>query len=73
MELFINSMQTIIIIFSITSIVSALIVLFILYKKLPNAHEKLKLIVPLVIALIIGAVFCLIGMHPPTCEFGRFM
>ena len=66
-------MQLIITIFSIISIISGLIVLFVLYKKLPTAHEKLKLIVPILIGLVIGIVFCLIGMHPPTCEFGRFM
>ena len=66
-------MQTIIIIFSLITIIAFCFIGFVLYKKLPNENEKLKLIVPLVIALIIGAMFCLIGMRPPTCEFGRFM
>ena len=68
-----NKMKTIIIIFSIISIVLALIVLFVLYRKLPSKNEKLKLIIPLIIALIIGAACYLIGVRPPTCEFGRFM
>ena len=66
-------MQTIIIILSIFSIISALVVSFVLYKKLPNTKEKMRLLVPILIALAIGIVFCLLDMRPPTIEFGRFM
>ena len=66
-------MQTIIIIFSILSIISALIVAFVLYKKLRSQNEKLKLIIPVLIALLVGIIFCLFGLRTPTPEFGRFM
>ena len=66
-------MQSIIIIFSVITIISALIVAFVLYKKLPNTKEQMRLLVPILIALAIGIVFCLLDMRPPTIEFGRFM
>ena len=66
-------MQTIIIIFSLITIIAFCFVGFILFKKLPNTKEKMRLLVPILIALAIGIVFCLLGMRPPTIEFGRFM
>ena len=66
-------MQTIIIIFSLITIIAFCFVGFILFKKLPNTKEKMRLLVPILIALTIGIVFCLLGMRPPTIEFGRFM
>ncbi len=66
-------MNPIIITFYVLSFVFACIVGFILYKKLPTKNEKLKLVIPVLIAITIAAICYLIGLQVPRTSFGRFM
>ena len=45
---------------------------FLILKNSPNNKERLKVIIPVVVALSIGAVCYSFGWHAPTGEIGKF-
>ena len=59
--------------FYIFSFIFACIAGIYLYKQLPNKNEKLKLIIPILIALGISMLCYLAGLKTPSISFGRFM
>lgn len=65
-------MQAIIIFFFSISFVIICFVAFILLKNLPNNKERLKVVVPILIAFVIGLICYLSGRYPPSTRFGRF-
>jgi len=66
-------MNTIVIAFYILSFLVSIFVGFILYKNLKTKNERLKLIIPVLIALGIAAVCYLAGLQVPRTSFGRFI
>lgn len=66
-------MNAIVITFYILSFILACIVGFILYKNLKTKNERLKLIIPVLIAIGIAAICYLAGLQVPRTSFGRFM
>ena len=66
-------MKYLLVTFLIISLILVFCLAFFLYKNLPNKNEKLKFTIPILIAFLIGLFCYLIGLHPPTIAFGRFM
>lgn len=67
-----NSATIIIVSFYAISFLALCIVSFLLYKKLKTKNEKLKLIIPILLAILLAIIFYLLGWHVPSCRIGKF-
>lgn len=66
-------MNSIIYTFYVLSFIAVLIIGLIIYIKIPNKSDKLRFIIPVLIGIIIAAIFYMFGLIVPSCKFGRFM
>ena len=67
------SFRIIVIIFFVLSMIMSSYATFLLYKNLPNKNEKLKLIIPILIAIVIGVLFYFLGWYPLSVKFGKLL